>query len=449
MGATYYFSVKSINGAGLYSTTSNSNGVVVMSTADTSAPVIGAVRDGAGADIGWTMTGNTLAANWDPATDPESGITAYQYAIGTTAGGTNTAGWTTLGYNYYSVTRSTLALVAGTTYYFSVKAVNGNNLTSAAVNSNGQYVVAIDTSDTTPPSALALVRDGTGSDVDSSTDYTQLTANWDISVDAESGIECYWYAIGTQQSGPGVSNIQGWTNNGQATAINISITLATNTTYYVSVKAENNVGLQSSTTTSNGLVVLPPPLDTSSPSVSGVAAQNITANTATIIWTTDEGATTLVEYGRTASYGRQTIEDTALVAAHSASLTGLIENSEYHYRVISRDASGNETVSADYTFNTSVPAQPISPEVHVYPNPCKISASNPVKFRLPNNTTSGEVGIYTVSGRLIKKLGDSTAGEIIWDGTNTDGEKLSRGIYVYKITSSAGTSTTGKLALTK
>ena len=448
VGATYYFSVKSINGAGLYSTASNSNGVVVVSTADVTAPVMGAVRDGTGTDIGYTQTNNTLSANWTAATDPESGITIYQYAIGTMAGGTNTAGWTTLGFNYLSVTRSTLTLTTGTTYYFSVKATNGNNMVSAAVNSNGQYVIAIDTGDTTPPTAPAVIRDGTGSDVDSSTDLTQLSANWDASIDAESAIARYWYAIGTQPSGPGASNTQGWTNNGQATAISVSITLAVNTTYYVSVKAENNVGFQSSTTTSNGLVVLPPPpLDTSSPSVSGVAAQNITATGATIVWTTDEGATTLVEYGRTTNYDRQTIEDPAYVTGHSATLTGLIENSVYHYRVISRDASGNTTTSVDYIFTTSAPAQPIGENIHAYPNPCKVSAANPVRFRASGSNIS-EVSIYTVSGRLIRKL-SGTAAEVTWDGKNADGQKVGRGIYVYKITTTAGDTVTGKIALTR
>jgi len=130
-------------------------------------------------------------------------------------------------------------------------------------------------------------------------------------------------------------------------------------------------------------------------------------------------------------------------------LTGLIENSAYHYRVTSRDASGNTTTSADYMFNTLEPSAPIGENIHAYPNPCKVSAANPVKFRLPNSATSGEVNIYTISGRLIKKLGESTAGEIIWDGRNSDGEKTGRGIYIYKITSAAGDSVTGKLALTK
>jgi len=224
--------------------------------------------------------------------------------------------------------------------------------------------------------------------------------------------------------------------------------LTVGVTYYITVKAENNVGLQSTPANSNGqVVVVPVPPDTTAPSISGVSAQSITSNGATIAWTTDENSTSQVEYGRTTIYGTLTIEDALPVTSHSAVITGLIAGSEYHYRVISKDASNNETISADYTFTTLSAAGTISEAIHAYPNPCKISALNPAKFRIPNSGTGGEVGIYTVSGRLIRKLAGGA--EITWDGTNTDGERIGRGIYIYKITSSSGDSVTGKLALTK
>ena len=116
-----------------------------------------------------------MSANWDASTDNESGISGYQYAIGTTAGGTQTVNWTSLG-NVTTVTKTGLTLTVGQTYYFSVKAVNGAGLTGSATNSNGQTVV-----DTTPPSAPANVRDGTGTDISTTSSTTQLSANWDAS----------------------------------------------------------------------------------------------------------------------------------------------------------------------------------------------------------------------------------------------------------------------------
>ena len=89
-----------------------------------------------------------MSANWDASTDNESGISAYQYAIGTTPGGTQTLNWTWLG-NVTTVTKTGLTLSVGQTYFFSVQAVNGVGLTGSATNSNGQTIVI----DSTPPSA--------------------------------------------------------------------------------------------------------------------------------------------------------------------------------------------------------------------------------------------------------------------------------------------------------
>jgi hypothetical protein len=60
-----------------------------------------------------------------------------------------------------------------------------------------------------------------------------------------------------------------------------------------------------------------------------------------------------VEYGLTEEYGSSTTMDTNLVKSHSVDLTGLKAGKTYHYRVISKDASNNETVSADDTFATA------------------------------------------------------------------------------------------------
>ena len=75
-------------------------------------------------DDGATTTSTSqLHATWS-SSDPESGISEYQYAIGTTSGGTDMVAWTSAGTNT-QVTKTGLSLTVGTTYYFSVKARNG------------------------------------------------------------------------------------------------------------------------------------------------------------------------------------------------------------------------------------------------------------------------------------------------------------------------------------
>ena len=76
----------------------------------------------------------------------------------------------------------------------------------------------------------------------------------------------------------------------------------------------------------------------------------IVANTMTIVWATDEPATSQVEYGTTLAYGSSTPLDPALLTSHSVVLTGLVPQTSYYYRLHSRDAAGNEKISANGQF---------------------------------------------------------------------------------------------------
>ncbi len=93
--------------------------------------------------------------------------------------------------------------------------------------------------------------------------------------------------------------------------------------------------------------------DTTPPTISNVAATNVTHQAATIGWTTNDPSTTWVEYGLTSSYGSSTTLNTSLVTTHSANLSSLTPGTIYHYRVTSTDEAGNKTVSTDRTFTTA------------------------------------------------------------------------------------------------
>lgn len=99
------------------------------------------------------------------------------------------------------------------------------------------------------------------------------------------------------------------------------------------------------------------------PIISSVSANSIYANSATIVWLTNEIADSQVEYGLTASYGKETPIDDNVEISHSQTLSGLAANTLYHYRVISRDVSANITTSGDRTFTTTsvVNAPPSAP----------------------------------------------------------------------------------------
>ncbi len=80
--------------------------------------------------------------------------------------------------------------------------------------------------------------------------------------------------------------------------------------------------------------------DTSAPDISAVSATTDGEGHATVKWTTDEPASSRVEYGRTTALGSQ-VTDSARVTAHRVELTGLSPATTYHFRTKSTDAAGN------------------------------------------------------------------------------------------------------------
>jgi len=97
--------------------------------------------------------------------------------------------------------------------------------------------------------------------------------------------------------------------------------------------------------------------------ISAVSATFIGKTSATIKWTTDQPASTQVDYGNTTRYGSSTTLDSKLVTSHSVNLTGLDSQSTYHYRVKSTDAAGNQAVSADFTLTANDVTPPSRPMV--------------------------------------------------------------------------------------
>jgi thermitase len=137
-GTTYYYTVKQV------STDLNEidyGSETAATPNDYSPPSTPQVWD----DGDYTNSTTTLHARWS-ASDPQSGISEYQYAVGTSPGGTDVVNWRSAGTNT-EVTRSDLFLLDTVTYYFSVKAKNGTGFWSAVGTSDG---ISVDTSWVTP-----------------------------------------------------------------------------------------------------------------------------------------------------------------------------------------------------------------------------------------------------------------------------------------------------------
>ncbi|MBI5192590.1 MAG: fibronectin type III domain-containing protein [Nitrospirae bacterium] len=134
---------------------------------------------------------------------------------------------------------------------------------------------------------------------------------------------------------------------GNVTTTNI-INLTEMVTYYFVVTAYDTAGNESNY--SNEVSKTIP--DSTPPTLSGIATSNITGSAATLTWTTDEIASSQLEYGITTSYGNSTLLDTTMVTSHTVILNGLLPVTTYHVKVISLDPSGNSGSSADVSFTT-------------------------------------------------------------------------------------------------
>ncbi len=128
------------------------------------------------------------------------------------------------------------------------------------INDNAGNLSALDfldiNVDTTAPFASAGIYDGTPTDIDTWTSTNTIAAYWDIATDPHSGVLRYWYALGTS---PGAGDVVNWTDNSWYDSVNITgLSMLIGQTYYLSVMSENNAGLVSAVTVSDGFTIVAP-----------------------------------------------------------------------------------------------------------------------------------------------------------------------------------------------
>lgn len=93
--------------------------------------------------------------------------------------------------------------------------------------------------------------------------------------------------------------------------------------------------------------------DTTSPIITNVTVTNITNNSATITWTTDEIADSVVNYGIDSEIYTEIESDSLFVINHTIALTPLSQGTNYYFVVNSTDRSGNSAESSESRFSTT------------------------------------------------------------------------------------------------
>lgn len=91
--------------------------------------------------------------------------------------------------------------------------------------------------------------------------------------------------------------------------------------------------------------------DITPPAISNVEVANVSNDTVTITWETDENADATVNYGLQEDYGIVRVAG-ATTTTHSVTLSKLEVGRTYYFRVVSSDEAGNQGISANYKIVT-------------------------------------------------------------------------------------------------
>ncbi|MEK7765651.1 MAG: fibronectin type III domain-containing protein, partial [bacterium] len=139
------------------------------------------------------------------------------------------------------------------------------------------------------------------------------------------------------------------------------------TTYYFRVKStdasgnlttDDNTGngytftTDTPTTVNVGSTVVRDNRDLNPPDIGTIAVVNITDSSAELVFETSEHASALIDYGKTNDYGTKGGYTDEFKKQHDIILSGLLPDTEYHFRVTSADIYEMTSTGRDQNFRT-------------------------------------------------------------------------------------------------
>jgi len=228
-------------------------------------------------------------------------------------------------------------LEPGTTYYFRVMSIDGSSNEGVDDNGGAGYTFTT-TSDVTPPFISNVA---SGSITNNSANIT-----WDTDEAAMSQVE---YGLTTDYG-----SLTTLDSDLETSHSVILSGLDAGTTYHYRVRSKD-ASENEAISSDYMFTTLAGEGDVTAPVISNVSASDVTSDSATISWTTDELSNSTVGYSEDQTFLTEGGSST-LVTAHSVTLTGLESSTLYYFRVKSEDEDNNEAADdntgSGYTFTT-------------------------------------------------------------------------------------------------
>jgi phosphodiesterase/alkaline phosphatase D-like protein len=428
---TYHYRVVAVNAGG----TSYGADITFIINASPPTAVTGAANsiDDNSATITGTVNPNGL----------ETAVT-FEYGLSTSYGSTIFAVQSPLtGSTDTAVSSVLIELDPATTYHYRLVAVSTAGTTYGADMSF--------TTDALPPTATTNAATGVGA--------TGATLNGSVNANNSSSTVTFEYGTSTAY-GTTVTADQSPVSGTSDTAVSNTLTgLSTGVTYHYRVVASSIGGSTNGAdmTFTTGLLA---------PTATTDAASGIGTNSATLNGTVNangDSTTVSFQYGTSTSYGRVARADQSPVSgstdtAVSNTVTDLVSNTTYHYRVMAVNAGGT-TYGADMTFTTkSAPSVTTGDATGVTIGGATLNGtasangdSTTVTFEYGTTTAYGSTvaadqSPVTGSGVAVSKTLTGLTGNTTYHyrvvGTNANGTTYGTDKTFYTVTPAAPTATT-------